>query len=127
LAFLLFGVLDYWAVLTKHQYAEHVMHKYLQRVQVEGFLPTADENALVADFNSFGCPVESITAQRESQGQPRILRNPEDLSSSTVSLKIVCRPEPQPLLSGRIIRGNTPDSGFRIVVGGSMLSERVTP
>ena len=127
LSFFVFGALDYWAILTKHQYAEHVMHKYLQRIQVEGRLSTADENSLVAAFNSFSCPVESITAQRQSQGQPRILRNPDDLDASNVSLRVVCRPVPQPLLTGRLIRANVPGSGFRIVVGGSMLSERVTP
>lgn len=127
MTFLVFGALDYWVILTKHQYAEHMMHRCLQRMQVEGRLSTADENALITAFSSFGCPVESITAQRESQGQARILRNPDDLNESTVGLKIVCKPEPQSLLTGRLIRGDVPGSGFRIVVGGSMLSERVTP
>lgn len=127
LTFFVFGALDYWAILSKHQYAEHLMHRYLQREQVEGRLSTADENNLITTFGSFGCPVESVTAQRESQGQPRILRNPNDLDASTVSLRIVCKPTPQPLLSGKLIHGNVPGSGFRMIVGGSMLSERVTP
>lgn len=127
LTFFVFGALDYWTILAKHQYAEHVMHKYLQRMQVEGRLSTADEGSLMSAFVNFGCHVENITAQRESQGQPRILRNPDDLNGSTVNLKITCRPVPQPLLTGRMIRGNVPGSGFRIMVGGSMLSERVVP
>lgn len=129
LAFLTFGAVDYWVVLAKHQYAEHLMHRYLQRMQVEGRLSSADEAALLNDFQRFSCPVTDLagTYPRESQGQPRVLRNPQDLDGSAVRLRIACRPVPQPLLSGRLIRGATAGSDFRIVVGGSMLSERVTP
>lgn len=124
--FLFFGMLDYWVVLTKHQYAEHLMHRYLQRMQVEGWLSSADEAALMDAFDSFGCPVESIEARRESQGQERILRNPEDLDASTVRLRITCRPTPSPLMVGRLIGGKT-GRGMTITVGGAMLSERVNP
>lgn len=127
LLFLTFGSLDYWVIMTKHQYAEHLMHKYLQRMQMEGRLSSVDENALVTEFSNFSCQVETVTGQRESQGDPRILRNTSDLNGSMVSLRVACKPTPQPLLVGRIIGGSTPGAGFRIIVGGSMLSERIRP
>ncbi|NLI74785.1 MAG: prepilin-type N-terminal cleavage/methylation domain-containing protein [Euryarchaeota archaeon] len=127
LTFLVFGAIDYDILKKKHQYAEHTMHKYLQRMQIEGRLSISDENSLKTDFSTFSCPVANITAQRESQGNPRILRNPYDINESNVTLKISCKPVPQPLLTGRLVRGNTLDKDFRIVVGGAMLSERVYP
>lgn len=126
MAFLTFGGVDYWVILTKHQYAEHLVNYYLQRMEVEGYLSIADENDLMARFNAFSCPVQGIQGQRQSQGAARVLRNPADLDASTVSLQVTCRPEPQPLLIGRIIGGIVP-GGFTIKVGGSALSERVSP
>lgn len=127
LTFLTFAALDFYVLMSKHQYAEHLMHGYLQRMSLEGRLSATDETALLADFANIAAPVESITAPRESQGAARVLRNPLDPENSIVSLRIVARPEPEPLLIGRLVRGNTPGAGYRIVVGGSMLSERITP
>lgn len=127
LTFLTFAGIDFWVLQSKHQYAEHIMEKYLERMAIEGRLSTADEAALIADFASVGLPVESITAQRESQGNARILRNPADVNASTVSLRIVARPDPAPLLIGNLISGTVPGAGYRIVVGGATLSERVAP
>ncbi|AKX95731.1 hypothetical protein MTHERMOG20_23430 [Moorella thermoacetica] len=126
MAFLTFGGVDYWVILSKHQYAEHLVNYYLQRMEVEGYLSVADENDLMARFNAFSCPVQGIQGPRQSQGAARVLRNPSDLDASTVSLQVTCRPQPQPLLIGRIIGGIVP-GGFTIKVGGSALSERVSP
>lgn len=126
LVFLTFGAVDYWVILTKHQYAEHLVNYYLQRMEVEGYLSIADENDLKARFNAFSCPVQDIQGPRQSRGAARVLRNPADMDASTLSLQVTCRPEPQPLLIGRIIGGTVP-SGFTIKVGGSALSERVSP
>jgi len=126
LTFLTFGALDYYLVMTKHQYAEHLMHKYLQRMAVEGRLAAADEAAMVNDFDSVSMEVEDITAPRESRGDARVLRGP-NIDDSTVYLRVTLKPVPQPLWTGRLVGGNIGGAGFRIIVGGKMLSERVYP
>lgn len=127
LTFLTFGSLDYYVLLSKHQRAEHIMHRYLQRMSVEGYLSAADEQQLRADFAAIGCPVEDLEGQLESRGDARVLRNAADVDASTVRLLITARPEPEPMIIGRIIGGRGPDAAFKIKVGGEMLSERVSP
>lgn len=120
-----FGALDYWIVMIKHQQAEHIMQMYLQRMQVEGYLTTADETAMIQAYNDIGCPVVAIEGPRESQGDPRVTRNLT--TNAYVSLKVTTKPAPTPLFAGTLIGGNTGDDTFRIIVGGRMLSERVNP
>lgn len=127
LVFLTFGGLDYWVLMSKHQYAEHLAERYLQRMAIEGRLSSADEADLIADFASIGSPVESITGPRESRGNPRVLRNPESAEASKVVLRIVSKPEPEPLFLGKIIGGQTAGDDYRIIVGGERISERVHP
>jgi hypothetical protein len=121
--FMLYGAVDWWVLLTKHQMAEHVMHKYLTKMQVEGRLSSTDEAALRQDFQRFSCPVTDLTGTwpRENQGQARALRG------QTVILAVKCRPVPQPLVTGRAVGVQMPDGSYRIAVGGEMLSERVNP
>jgi Tfp pilus assembly protein PilE len=125
IAFLTFAAVDYWAIMVKHQQCEHLMHMYLQRMQVEGYLTSADETQLEQDFNDIGCQVISIEGQRESQGDPRVTRNVT--TDAYVNLKLTLKPSPTPIFSGALIGGTTGDDAFRIVVGGKMLSERVNP
>lgn len=125
--FLIFAGVDYYTVLVQHQIAEHIMHYYLERVRVEGFLTTADENEMKARFSSVGMTVESISCPRQSQGAPRVLRNPENPDASRISMTITCKPDYRPFLIGRLIAGATAPDTFRIKVGGSVLSEKVEP
>lgn len=129
LTFLVFAGLDYWVLMSKHQYAEHLVHRYLQRMSVEGYLTEADENALKDDFANAGFSRSDliIEGQRQSEGEPRILRNPADVNASTVSLRVSARPVPEPLFIGNLIGGTVPGGSFRIVVGDQALSERVEP
>lgn len=119
-----YAPVDQWVLMVKQQKAEHVMHKYLARMQTEGYLSTADEAQLITDYAVFSCtvnPATDIAGPRESQGASRVLRpNP-------ISLQIQARPTPQPLQSNKLLGLNQPDSTFRIKVGGTMRSERVRP
>ncbi|GBF32298.1 hypothetical protein DCCM_0492 [Desulfocucumis palustris] len=126
LVFLTYGVIEYGVLQSKHQYAEHTMHKYKDRMRVEGYLTAADEAQLINEFNSFGCVVTDIQGPRESRGNPRVLRT-MDLAASTITLRVTCRPQPEPLLVNRLIGSNTPGAAFRIIVGGGGLSERINP
>lgn len=123
--FMVYFVVDQWVILSKHQMAEHTMHKYLVRMSVEGRLTSADEAAMINEFRNFSCivdPATDITATaRESKGDARVLR------PNMVSLKVTAKPSSVPLTTGKVIGAKTPDSSYRIVVGGSMLSERVNP
>lgn len=125
--FFLFTGVDYYVVLAQHQMAEHTMHYYLERVRLEGFLTTADEEEMKTKFNSIGLPIESISCPRQSWGNPRVLRKPRNLNASRITMTVTCKPEQRPLLIGRLIGGNTAPDSFRIRVGGSVLSERVKP
>ena len=125
ITFLTFAAVDYWAIMVKHQQSEHLMHRYLQRMQVEGHLTSADETQLIQDYDDIGCQVISIEGQRESQGVPRVTRNVT--TDAYVSLKLTLKPTPAPLFSGAFIGGTTGDDTFRIKVGWKMLSERVNP
>ncbi|GBF32817.1 hypothetical protein DCCM_1013 [Desulfocucumis palustris] len=126
LVFLTYGVIEYGVLQSKHQYAEHTMHKYKDRMRVEGYLTTADEAQLINEFNSFGCIVTDIQGPRESRGDSRVLRT-MDLAASTITLRVTCQPVPEPLLINRLIGSNTPGAAFRIIVGGGGLSERINP
>lgn len=131
LCFFLVQPLDAHVLLSKHQYAEHLMHRYLSRMRVEGRLSSSDEASLKAELASVGCVVDSDpttwvqASAMESRGDPRVLRSP-DASASTLMLSISCRPEPAPFRPTALV-GGSPPSGVRIRVGGRELSERVYP
>lgn len=126
--FLTFGIIDYWVVLQKHQIAEHLMHKYLTRMQIDGGLSQAKEDELRVELASVGLVVDTITGKNlQSAGQPRIVRNLDDPDESVISLVITCKVEPKPLLTTKLVKGSPPGDDFRIKVGGEMITERVTP
>jgi hypothetical protein len=112
LVFLTYGVIEYGVIQSKHQYAEHTMHKYKDRMRVEGYLTAGDEAQLISDFNSFGCIVTDIQGPRESRGDPRVLRT-MDLAASTITLRVACQPVPEPLLINRLIGSSHPGGGFQ--------------
>jgi len=119
-----YGTVDKWVYMVKHQKAQHVMHRCLAGMQTAGYLTVADEAQLVADFASFSCtvnPFTGIMAPRESRGDSRVLR------PDPVSLLIEAVPSPQPFQSEKLL-GNTPPDGAKMIkVGGTMRSERVNP
>ncbi|MTI84369.1 MAG: hypothetical protein FH756_10790 [Firmicutes bacterium] len=129
LVFLLMQPIDTFVFQSKHQMAENIMHKYLARMRLEGYLTTTDENNLIADFNNIKCLIQNpatdiIANARESNGDNRILRSSDPVSSE-LTLKITCKPDPQPCNFMQIF-GGAPGS-TTITVGGKSLSERVNP
>jgi hypothetical protein len=125
--FMLFVGVDYYTTLAQHQIAEHIMHYYLERVRVEGFLTISDESEMKAKFNATDLPVTSISCPRQSQGSARILRNPQNSDDSRITMAITCKPKTRPFLVGSLIGGASAPDSFRVKVGGSVLSERVDP
>ncbi|MHB1126954.1 MAG: TadE/TadG family type IV pilus assembly protein [Bacillota bacterium] len=126
MVFLAYSGVEYWATLVQHQQASHLLTRYLQRMSIEGRLSAADETTLTMDFSNIGLTVESIVGSRESQGNPRVLRDPANLAGSVIGLKISSTPLIKPVWTGTLIGGGTGD-GKRIVVGGEILSERINP
>ncbi|MBO8160687.1 MAG: hypothetical protein H0Z24_03540 [Thermosipho sp. (in: Bacteria)] len=112
--------------MTRYQQASHLANYYLQRMSLEGRLSITDENNLISDFNKISLTVNSIEGPKESAGNPRVLRKPEDPINSTITLRITATPTVEPLWIGKLIGGNTA-GGSQIVVGGETLSERYTP
>ena len=45
--FLIFTGVDYFTPIAQYQIAEHVMHYYLERARVEGWLTASDESDLI--------------------------------------------------------------------------------
>lgn len=125
LVFLTFSMMEYWVLMTHHQQASHLVNRYLERMSIEGRLSAQDETTLKSDYQKIGLTVESIQAQRESQGHSRVLRNPGNLGSSIVSLKVSSTPLVKPIWVGALIGGSTGDC--KIVVGGEAVSERIDP
>jgi len=126
LVFLSYSAIEYWIVITQHQQASHLVNKYLERMSLEGRLSSADETALISDYQKIGLTVESIQATRESQGSARVLRNPRDLQSSALNLKVTTAPLVEPIWVGGLIGGSKGGS-FKISVGGEVVSERIDP
>ena len=127
LVFLSYSGIEYWALLTTHQQASHLANRYLERMSMEGRLSLTDEAELLSNFNNIGLTVENIEAQKESQGEVRILRNPGDIAGSTLKLRVTAQPDVPPLWVGALIGGNKLGEGYRVVVGGEILSERIYP
>lgn len=125
--FMIFAGVDYYIILTQHKVAEHIMHYYLERVRVEGFLTSADEAEMISRYGSVGMTVESISCPRQSRGDARVLRNPQDPDASRINFTVTLKPPWRPLTAGFLIGAPAAPDTFRIRVGGSVLSERVAP
>lgn len=126
LVFLTYSVVEYWLVMTQHQQASHLVNKYLERMSLEGRLSSADETKLNFDYQKIGLTVESLQGTRESQGCARVLRNPRDLESSILNLKVTTFPLVEPIWIGALI-GGSKGGTFKIIVGGEVVSERIDP
>lgn len=127
LFFLVFAGTDYYMVQTEHKVAEHIMHYYLERVRVEGFLSSSDEAEMVGKYASVQMAVENISCPRQSQGAARVLRDPQDPDGSRIDFAVTLKPAYRPLTVGLLIGAPAAPDTFRIKVGGSVLSERVEP
>ena len=125
--YMIFAGVDYYVIMSQHKAAEHIMHYYLERIRVEGYLSTADEAEMINKYSSLGMTVESISCPRQSQGSPRVLRNTADLDASRINLTVTVKPPWRPLTVGLLIGANAAPDNFRIKVGGSVVSERVSP
>lgn len=126
ITFLTFGVIDYWVVLQKHQVAEHLMHKYLTRMQIDGGLSQGQEDKLTEELGKVGLVVEQVVGKNlESASQDRVIRNLDDPDEGVVKITITCRVDPAPLMTTKLVRGTPPGGDYRIKVGGEMISERV--
>lgn len=125
--FMIFAGVDYYVVQTQHNVAEHIMHYYLERVRMEGFLSSSDESEMLMKYGSVGMTVESIACPRQSQGAARVLRNPQNLDGSRINFTVTLKPLNRPMTSGLLIGASAAPDTFRVKVGGSALSERPTP
>ncbi|AEG15973.1 hypothetical protein Desku_2442 [Desulfofundulus kuznetsovii DSM 6115] len=126
LCFLIFGSIDMYLVQTRHLKAQNILHYYLDRARLEGYLTTADEAAMVNAFKGVGLTVISIEGPRESMGDPRVLRNNLDFSASEINLRVTCSFDQKPFILGLLINGSPPNN-VRLRVGGKTFSERVNP
>ncbi|ABO49494.1 conserved hypothetical protein [Desulforamulus reducens MI-1] len=121
---------DDYVLQAKHQIATHIMHRYLDRMRIEGRLSTGDENEIKSKLNNVNCKIDSDTNTyinanaKERLLQPRILRGTETIDSE-LTLEIKCRPEPQPFKPRSLVGGTS--TPVYIKVGGKELSERIDP
>lgn len=126
LCFLIFGSIDMYLVQTKHLKAQDILHYYLDRARLEGYLTAADEAAMVNAFKSVGLTVTSIEGPRESRGDARILRNNLDPAASEITLQVTASFDQKPFIMGLLINGSPPQN-VQLKVGGKTFSERVSP
>lgn len=126
LVFLTYSGIEYWVVMTQHQQASHLVNKYLAKMSIEGRLSLEDEAALIADFDNIGLNVTEIQAQKESEGEPRVLRNLQDPNSSILKLKVTAVSKHKMFWTGVLVESNAEDN-YQIIVGGEILSERYLP
>ncbi|WP_084665139.1 hypothetical protein [Thermanaeromonas toyohensis] len=125
--FMIFAGVDYYIVLAQHKIAEHIMHYYLERVRIEGYLTSADEAEMISKYASVGMTVEDIQCPRESRGDSRVLRNVLNPDASRINFTVTVKPPWRPLTVGLLIGASAAPDTFRIKVGGSVLSERTNP
>jgi len=123
--FMVFASVDYFVALAQHQVAQHITNYYLERVRIEGRLTSADETEMRNRFASARMTVEAITGPREAAGNPAVTRNPDDPNASKITIAITLKPAEKPFLIGRLVGGNEVGGSWRIVTGGTVLSERV--
>ncbi|MCL6639514.1 MAG: hypothetical protein K6T80_07540 [Firmicutes bacterium] len=119
--------MDYYVIMSQHKAAEHIMHYYLERIRVEGYLTAADETEMVSKYSSIGMTVEGISCPRQSRGDSRVLRDTSDLNASKINVLVTVKPPWRPLTMGMLIGASPADADFRIKVGGSVISEKVNP
>lgn len=132
--FLLFATIDFYTLFAQHQRATHIVNYYLERVRIEGYLSTDDEGDYDAEtglhgaFKRAGMQLETISdCPRQSQGDPRVIRNPGNPDASHIKITLSIMPAATPFVSGLFIEQETSSEDYRIVVGGAVLSERVDP
>jgi hypothetical protein len=124
--FLIFTGVDYFTPIAQYQIAEHVMHYYLERARVEGWLTASDESELTGKFATADMTVQSISVT--NQGVPLsspLERNTDNPDASEIDLLITYKPEQQPFTIGGLIGVPAP-STYTPKVGGSVLSEYVS-
>lgn len=126
LVFLTYSGIEYWSIMARHQQASHLVNEYLSKMSLEGRLSAADESELISDFDNIGLTVTNIQAVKESEGEARVLRDPQNPSNSMLKLKVTADFKNEPLWTGLLIGGSS-GSGSQIVVGGEVLSERYLP
>jgi len=125
--FLVFAGSDYFITMAQHQIAEHILHYYLERVRVEGYLTAEDQADMIAKFDSAGMVLKDIQeCPMESRGDARVLRNPANPDASEINMKLIVEPKNRAFVVGALVGGNVADK-LTMKVGGSVLSERVDP
>jgi hypothetical protein len=125
--FLIFAGVDYFTTIAQYQIAEHIMHYYLERARVEGYLPAQDQSNMIAKYASAQMNVISISVT--NQGTPitaPLERNTDNPDASEIDLLIIIKPYQQPFTTGLLIGASAAPSSYRIKVGGSVLSEYVS-
>lgn len=125
---MIFASVDYFTVYAQHTVAESVMHYYLERIRVEGYLTTTDEISMANKISSSGMTIESISdCPRQSLGNARVCRNPATPDASQIKITLTIKPENRPFMMGRLIGASDAANTYRMKVGGTVLSERVDP
>jgi len=127
LSFVVFVPVFYHDQMDQYDRAKAELYRFLDRVQVEGYLTIEDEARLYQTFEAMGCPIVEVRCPREANGDPRILRGP-DVEASTITLEITYRPAAQDrigILASLIGAGDEED--FVTTIRGSAVSERVDP
>ena len=98
---------------------------------MEGCLTTTDETAMTTKYDSAQMTVENIICTngvdnaRQSTGGNAVLKDPTSPDNSKLELKITVKPKIKPLLSALLIGASPVKDEFRIIVGGTVLSEKV--
>jgi len=130
LFFFIFAGTDYFTTICQYQIAEHIMHYYLERARVEGYLPDTDQSDMITQYASAQMNVTNISCTNPDnpgvQLTAPLQRNTDNPNASEIDLIITIKPYYQPFTTGLLIGGNAAPSTYRIKVGGSVLSEYVS-
>ncbi len=107
--FFLFAGTDYFTTICQYQIAEHIMHYYLERARVEGYLPTQDQSNMITQYASAQMNVINISCTNpENPGvqlTAPLQRNTDDPNASEIDLIITIKPYYQPFTTGSADRG----------------------
>lgn len=129
--------MDFFALFANYQIAKHISYYYLERVRVEGCLTESDEQEMKDKYKSVKLKVEHISVIDNEENECRgsnghiIEKDPISPDKSKIEMKITLKPEIKPLLSATLIGASPiagdddPSGGFRMKVGGAVLSEKV--
>ncbi|MCR4441897.1 MAG: hypothetical protein NUV48_07050 [Peptococcaceae bacterium] len=126
IAYLSFQATDLALILGQHQGAKHLLKQYADRVRLNGRLSSTDETEFRNKMTQLGLTVESIDTQKESEGEPRILRS-NDPVASTIPITVVCKPVQRPFKVGALIGGDSVGDSWRIRLQITVFSERIDP